>query len=183
MNQFADWRESEMLNGFLFSEIESSLAVEGIRSTRAQIEKLNKVDYDDLTETNDIIIKNMLLGYEFVKNNDITEENIFKLYSLLSKRCLKGDEQLLPGYKYRHDEVSIVDAVKVVVDKGINWKLLPKLMNELMVYINQEKPTKNIFLPPMSFIFTWFTSILILITMVEWLELCHFGIILSMHHL
>ncbi|HPX84507.1 MAG TPA: Fic family protein [Bacilli bacterium] len=139
MNQFADWRESEMLNGFLFSEIESSLAVEGIRSTRAQIEKLNKVDYDDLTETNDIIIKNMLLGYEFVKNNDITEENIFKLYSLLSKRCLKGDEQLLPGYKYRHDEVSIVDAVKVVVDKGINWKLLPKLMNELMVYINQEK--------------------------------------------
>lgn len=139
MNQFSDFHDSELINGFVFSEIESSLAIEGVRSTRAKINKLNNVEYDDLIELNDIIIKNMLLGYEFVKNNDITEENIFKLYSILSNKCLKGDEQLLPGYFYRHDEVSIVDAANAVVDQGVNWKLIPKLMNELMAYMSKEK--------------------------------------------
>lgn len=139
MSQFSDFRDSEMLNGFVFSEIESSLAIEGVRSTRAKIERLNKIEYDDLIELNDIIVKNMLLSYEFVKNNDITEDNIFKLYNILSKKCLKDNEQLLPGNFYRHDEVNIVDAANAVVDKGADWKLLPHLMNELIVYINKEK--------------------------------------------
>ncbi|MDA3931107.1 MAG: Fic family protein [Tenericutes bacterium] len=139
MNQFSDFRDSEILNGFVFSEIESSLAIEGVRSTRAKIEKLNKTDYGDLNQFNDIIVKNMLLGYEFVKNNDITEDNIFKLYNILSKKCLEDDEQLLSGNLYRHDEVNIVDGANAVVDKGVDWKLLPKLMNELINYINKEK--------------------------------------------
>ncbi len=139
MSQFLDFRDSEMLNGFVFSEIESSLAIEGVRSTRAEIEKLNKIEYDDLDELNDIIVKNMLLGYEFVKNNDITKDNIFQLYKILSKKCLKENEQLLPGHFYRHDEVNIVDAANAVVDKGVDWKRLPNLMDELIVYINKEK--------------------------------------------
>jgi hypothetical protein len=139
MSQFLDFRDSEMLNGFVFSEIESSLAIEGVRSTRAEIEKLNKIEYDDLNELNDIIVKNMLLGYEFVKNNDITKDNIFQLYKILSKKCLKENEQLLPGHFYRHDEVNIVDAANAVVDKGVDWKRLPNLMDELIVYINKEK--------------------------------------------
>lgn len=139
MSQFLDFRDSEMLNGFVFSEIESSLAIEGVRSTRAEIEKLNKIEYDDLDELNDIIVKNMLLGYEFVKNNDITKDNIIQLYKILSKKCLKENEQLLPGHFYRHDEVNIVDAANAVVDKGVDWKRLPNLMDELIVYINKEK--------------------------------------------
>lgn len=139
MNQFSDFRDSEILNGFVFSEIESSLAIEGVRSTRAKIEKLNKTEYNDLIELNDIIVKNMLLGYEFIKNNDITEDNIFKLYNILSKKCLKDNEKLLPGNYYRHDEVSIVDGVNAVVDKRVDWKLLPELMSELIDFINSEK--------------------------------------------
>jgi len=139
MNQFSDFRDSEILNGFVFSEIESSLAIEGVRSTKAKIEKLNMIDYGELNQLNDIIVKNMLLGYEFVKNNDITEDNIFKLYNILTKKCLKDDEKLLLGNLYRHDEVNIVDGANAVVDKGVDWKLLPKLMNELIDYINQEK--------------------------------------------
>lgn len=139
MNQFSDFRDSEILNGFVFSEIESSLAIEGIRSTRAKIERLNKIEYNDLNELNDIIVKNMLLGYEYVKNNDINQDNIFELYTILSKKCLKDNEQLLPGNYYRHDEVNIVDAANAVVDKGVDWKLLPNLMNEFIEYINKEK--------------------------------------------
>lgn len=139
MNQFSDFRDSEILNGFVFSEIESSLAIEGVRSTRAKIKKLNNTKYDDLKETNDIIVKNMLLGYEFVKKNEITKENIFKLYSILSKKCLNDNEQLLPSNFYRHDEVNIVDATNAVVDRGVDWRLLPNLMDNLVDFINEEK--------------------------------------------
>lgn len=139
MNKFSDFRDSEIMNGFVFSEIESSLAIEGVRSTRAKIEQLNKQDYGNLTEMNDIIVKNMLLGYEFVKTNDINQENIFKLYNILSKKCLRDHDKLWPGNYYRHDEVNIVDASNAVVDQGVDWQLLPELMNQLMNYINKEK--------------------------------------------
>ncbi len=139
MNQLSDFHHSEILNGFVFSEIESSLAIEGIRSTRAQIEKLDKTDYDDLDQLNDIIVKNMLLGYEFVKKHDITEENIFQLYKILSKKGLKDDEQLNAGAFYRHDEVNIVDRTNAVVDRGVDWKLLPALMNQLIDFMNKDK--------------------------------------------
>lgn len=119
MNEFSDFRDSEVLNGFVFSEIESSLAIEGVRSTRAKIEQLNKIDYDDIKDLNDIIVKNMLLGYAFAKNSDITEENINKLYNILSRKCLKENEKLLPDNYYRHDEVNIVDGANAVVDHGV----------------------------------------------------------------
>lgn len=143
LNQFSDFRNSEMLNGFVFSEIESSLAIEGVRSTRAQIEKLNRTEYNDIHELNDIIVKNMLLGYEFVKKHEITEENIFELYSILSKRCLKDNEQLLPGVYYRHDDVHIVDGVNAIVDKGVDAEHLPKLMSDLIRFMNQEKTSEE----------------------------------------
>ena len=139
MNLFSDFRNSEILNGFVFSEIESSLAIEGIRSTRAQIEKLDQANYEDLNQLNDIIVKNMLLGYEFVKGHDITEENIFQLYKILSKKCLKDTEQLNPNALYRHDEVNIVDGANAVVDRGIDWNLLPTLMSQLIDFMNTDK--------------------------------------------
>lgn len=139
MNEFSDFRDSEIINGFVFSEIESSLAIEGVRSTRAKIEQLNKLDYANLTDMNDIIVKNMLLGYEFVKSNDINQENIFKLYNILSQKCLKDDEKLRTGSFYRHDEVNIVDAANAVVDQGVDWRMLPQFMNQLIDYIHKEK--------------------------------------------
>jgi len=139
MNKFSDFRDSEILNGFVFSEIESSLAIEGVRSTRAKIEQLNKQDYENLTDKNDIIVKNMLIGYEFVKNNDINQDNIFKLYSILSNKCLEDRDKLLPGNYFRHDEVNIVDSSNAIVDKGVDWQKLPKLMDQLMDYINKDK--------------------------------------------
>jgi hypothetical protein len=88
----------------------------------------------------------MLLGYEFIKMNDINEDNIFKLYIILSKKCLEDEEKLLPGNYYRHDEVNIVDASNAVVDRVLIGKKLPKLMNQLIDYINKIKPMKNLLL-------------------------------------
>jgi len=81
----------------------------------------------------------MLLAYEFVKDKDITKENINELYKILSNQCLKEEERLLDGHFYRHDEVSIVDSANAVIDHGIDWKMLPKYMDELLQYINKKK--------------------------------------------
>ncbi len=143
LNEFTDLRDSELIKGFVFSEIESSLSIEGVRSTRAKIEKINKMNYENLIEENDIIIKNMLLAYEFVKENEITEGNIFAMYRILSRKCLKQVEQLLEGNYYRHDEVNIVDSANAVVDRGVKWQLIPKLMAELFKYIHKEKTYQN----------------------------------------
>lgn len=139
LNDIADFSNSDMINGFIFSEIESSLSIEGVRSTRAKIEKINQLNYDELDDMNDIIVKNMLLGYEFIKNKDITEENIFELYKILSNKCLKDHEQLPPNYKYRHDDVHIVDNVQAIVDRGVYWKKLQDSMGQMINYINKEK--------------------------------------------
>jgi Fic family protein len=139
LNDFSDFTDSEIINGFVFSEIESSLLIEGVRSTRTRIEQINKADYSELEDQNDIIVKNMLLAYEFVKEKDITKESIHELYIILSNKCLKQDERLLDGHYYRHDEVSIVDSANAVIDHGIDWKLLPQYMDELMQYINKDK--------------------------------------------
>ncbi len=139
LNQSAELQNKEVLNSFVLTEIEANLSIEGVRTTKAIIEKLNRTDYDNLAEPNDISVKNMLLGYEFVKNNDITEENIFKLYNILSKNCLKEEEVLLPGAYYRHDGVNIMSSANTIVDKGVEHQALPKLMKELINYINSEK--------------------------------------------
>jgi Fic family protein len=139
LNEFSDFRDSEMINGFIFSEIESSLAIEGIRSTRARIEQINQIAYEELHDINDIIVKNMLLGYEFVKDKDINEDNIYRLYQILSKNCLKEDELLLPGNYYRHDDVHIVDASSAVVDYGVDYQKLPKLMQDMLEFIHMKK--------------------------------------------
>lgn len=139
MNHFANYRDSELINGFIFSEIESSLAIEGVRSTRAHIEKINDSNYDDLSKVNDIIIKNMLLGYDYVKRNDITEENIYELYKILSKNSLEENEKLKSNNYYRHDDENIVNSVRIVVDRGVDHALIPKLMKDLIDYIHKDK--------------------------------------------
>lgn len=81
----------------------------------------------------------MLLGYEFVKEREINEENIYRLYQILSKNCLKEDELLLAGNYYRHDDVHIVDGSSAVVDYGVDHHKLPELMDDLLEFIHKNK--------------------------------------------
>lgn len=140
LNSYAlDVKDEEIINGFIFSEIESTLAIEGVHSTRKEIEKLRTVEYKTLTTKNEIIIKNMLLGYDFIKSHEITVENIYKLYNLLSRNSLAENEKLQEGNFYRHDGVSIVNSAGVIIDRGVEYAALPRLMDELLAYINEPK--------------------------------------------
>ncbi|KFZ26034.1 MAG: Fic/DOC family protein [Candidatus Izimaplasma bacterium HR2] len=148
INKFSNIEDEELVNGFIFSEIESSLAIEGVKSTRAKIEKINTLKYSDLKSQNEIIVKNMLEAYSFVRENNITEVNIFNLYQIISSNCLSDDKKLLKDNYYRHDEVNIIGLNERIVDKGVSSKKLKKMMNDLILFINEEKSNEELLLAP-----------------------------------
>ncbi len=128
-----------IINGFISSEIENSLLIEGVHSSRKKIEKVSKKDYSELTNNKEVIIKNMLEGYNFILENKITIDNIYKLYNILSHNCLKLDEKLIEENMYRHAGVDIIGPSGIAVDSGVDYKQLPRLMEQLVEYINIKK--------------------------------------------
>ncbi len=134
-NNFQD----DIIKGFIFSEIEGSLAIEGVHSTRKKIETIAKTDYKLLKDSNSIIIKNMISGYKYILDNDINEENLYTLYNILSNGCLKDEDKLLENNMYRHSHVEIVDSMQVVIDSGVNHKNIKWMMKDLFDYINNPK--------------------------------------------
>ena len=138
----------DIVNRFIYSEIENSLLIEGVHSSRKKIDAVIDKSYDDLETENQIVIKNMIEGYNFVLSNEISESNIFELYSILSYKCLKEDEKLLEVSRYRHDHVGIVNAQGVEVDKGVSHKKLSFMMEDLIKYIRLPKESYEHLLAP-----------------------------------
>lgn len=98
--------EDLMLSRF-FSEIEGSLHIENVPTTRKRIAEICK--NSALKDTNDIIIQNMVQAVSFIVNEApaFNKDNLKKLYAILSKDCLEEDKRLLPDAYYRHDRVYI----------------------------------------------------------------------------
>lgn len=148
IDELSNIEDEDLINGFIFSEIESSLAIEGVRSTRAKIEKINTLKYSDLKTQNEIIVKNMLEAYSYVRENNITKENIYKLYNIISNNCLEDDDKLKENYYYRHDIVNIIGANERIVDKGVSYTKLETMMDNLIKYILEDKSIKELLLAP-----------------------------------
>lgn len=121
----------------LFSEIEGSLDIENIPTTRRRIEEVHKSQ--NLTDENDIIIKNMLNAVCFIINDEpeFNKENLFKLYQILSSSCLPEDRKLKDGAYYRHDEVFI--------DKfeGADYHIIDDCMDSLFAFANDPSNIKK----------------------------------------
>ena len=148
IDSLLDIDDEELINGFIFSEIESSLAIEGVRSTRAKIEKISKTDYDKLKNDNEIIVKNMLEAYSYMKTTTISKESILTLYNIISNNCLDKSEILLKGNYYRHDVVDIIGSNERVIDTGVDHTKLDSLMNQLISYIHNKKSPDDHILAP-----------------------------------
>ena len=130
---------NDIINSFIFSEIEGSLAIEGIHSTRKKIELINKTSYSLLQDNNSIIIKNMIIGYNFILKHEINEIKIYRSYNILIKDCLKKEDILLNNKHYRHSSVEIVDSMQITIDKGVNSENIVWMMNDLFKYIYSPK--------------------------------------------
>ena len=73
----------------------------------------------------------MARGIEFViKRPEFDDENLFRLYSILSEGQLDKDSQLREGEHYRYDEV------EVDLYKGAPSKMIASCLNSLFSYAN-----------------------------------------------
>lgn len=88
-----------------YSEIEGSLSIEGVPTTRKRMTELLQKGAEP-TCRNDTIIKNMSLGLKFISESPLFNEgNLASLYEILSKGCLDEEDRLKEGEIYRYDEV------------------------------------------------------------------------------
>ncbi len=91
----------------LFSEIEGSLNIENVPTTRKRIAEI--CEKNVLEDRNDRIVKNMIDAVRFLVSEEpeFNKDNLRKLYGILSQDCLEDDKCLLPNAYYRHDKVYI----------------------------------------------------------------------------
>lgn len=117
-------------------EIEATLRIENIQSNRDSVRKILRGFAPESEEENHIY--GLKKGLDFIsdKANTITEENLHRLYMLCVGNYLIGDERIPEGGFYRNA------AVYIIGDKpyheGLNPKLLPLYMAELIRYANQK---------------------------------------------
>lgn len=129
---------NEMILSRISSELEGTLKIEGVNTTRKKI--LNIIEEKRINDSNDQIIYNMTQGYEFISSKpEFNKENLRKLYILLSLNSLTpGDE--LKGY-YRNEMVEIGGHDGCPVD------MIEECMDSLFSYVNENLNKNNFFLP------------------------------------
>lgn len=120
----------EITKSRIYSELEGSLNIESVPTTRKAMEELGSGKRDPMS-LNDQIMKNMIEGVEFVnKVPNFNANNLFKLYTILSKGCLDEEDELLEGHHYRHD------GVEVGGYKGCPVEMINECMESLFTFVN-----------------------------------------------
>lgn len=127
----------DILISRLFSEVEGSLKIEGVPTTRKRILEIHKKK--NPTDRNDIIIKNMIQAIEFIieEKPSFNKENLFRLYNILSKDCLSDDLKLKDGCYYRDDKVYIATF------EGANPEIIEECMDSLFSFANDPASIKE----------------------------------------
>jgi Fic family protein len=127
----------DMLTSRLFSEVEGTLNVENVPTTHRRIVEIDKSQ--NLTEQNDIIVKNMLTAMRYIIQNKpaFTKENLRTLYEILSKDCLPEALRLKDGAYYRDDKVYIGDF------EGADHTLVESCMDSLFAFANDPQSMKE----------------------------------------
>ena len=135
----------DMITSRLYSEIEGTLNIENIPTTHRHIVEISKSE--NLTEQNDIIVKNMLNAMLFIVNEKpaFNKENLRKLYLILSNDCLPKELQIKEERYYRDDKVYIgafegapVEAIDECMDSLFAFASDPeslKAHDDLLPYI------------------------------------------------
>lgn len=124
----------EIILSQIASELEGTLRIEGINTTRKQI--LNIIQSEEIISDNDKIIYNMYNGYKYILQRPIfNKENFLYLYKLLSFESLK-EEDLTNGYRN--------DMVYISNHQGAPVELLDESMDSLFKFVNDNLSNKNI---------------------------------------
>ena len=144
---------SDMLDARVYSELEGSMRIENIPTTRTKMEQIR--NGMPPADKNEFIARNMMEAIKFIcQKPAFNKENLKKLYDILSKDCLE-DDQVFNGY-YRDDIVRIDDYEGCPADKidacmesmfdFVNWNLdghdkaimvlLPHICHYYVLYVH-----------------------------------------------
>ena len=120
-------------------EIKANNTVEGINDSVSLIEKVieNAHQVSDVERRNRII--NLYRGYRYIlQGKDITEENVHRLYELLSKDLLCEEDRARMGAMYRTAPVYILQNGRLdgTTDHGIDEDKVPDFMKVFFDYVN-----------------------------------------------
>lgn len=112
----SSWNE-EIIRSRICSEIEGSLSIEEVPTTRRKISEITSGKRKPENE-NDVIIKNMGEGIRFVLSKpNFNETNLHILYNILSDGCLSEEDRLKEGQLYRYDGVEVDNYLGCPVEK------------------------------------------------------------------
>lgn len=126
----SEWESFDFDRSRIFSEIEGSLNVENVPTTRRRVRELLEKKIEPANK-NDVIIRNMGKGIDFVRSKPpFSKENLRKLYDLLTEGCLEEDEKLRPGEYYRYDGVEVDNY------QGCPVGQIEECMDSLFAYVN-----------------------------------------------
>lgn len=127
----------DMLMSRLYSEVEGTLNVENVNITHKRVKEI--FQKQELKDRNDVIIKNMFDAITYIFNDRpaFNKENLFKLYSLLSKDCLDEEDKLKEGEYYRDDTVSVGDF------DGAPVSMIDECMNSLFDFVQSYENIKK----------------------------------------
>lgn len=130
-------KESENISSrAMEDEIYSTFDIENINTSRESVRKI-LAGYAPRDESEERIY-GMKKGLEFISDyhNEITEENLYKLYQMAVGNYLDAEDRLPAGCKYRNDAVYVVGGKKT--HEGLPHELLPAYMKAFLGFINVE---------------------------------------------
>ena len=120
----------DILLSRIYSEVEGTLNIESVPTTRKAVVEIATGKRDPKT-LNEQIIKNMIDGVTFInKCPDFNEDNLYRLYNILSSGCLDEEDKLIDGNIYRHD------AVEVGGYYGCPQNKIKECMDSLFSFVN-----------------------------------------------
>lgn len=117
-------------------EISASLTIENIDFSRESVRKILRGG-QPRDESEDRVL-GMKRGLEFIGDirNLITEDNILRLYQMAVGSFQEGENRLLPGRYYRHDQVYVMG--RDVEHTGLAPQKLPAYMERFLAFIQAE---------------------------------------------
>lgn len=133
-----DFSKKVMFN----QEIKANNTVEGYNDSVSFIKKVieNASEEQNIEKKNRII--NLYNGYQYIlKGQDITEENVLKLYKILSKDLLEEYDLSHMGEKYRKAPVYILKSGRLddSMDEGIPYEKIEEYMDSYFEFIDTFK--------------------------------------------
>lgn len=128
---------NEVLFGIVCSELEGTLKIEGVNTTRRQIETIIKEN--NPKDKNERIIVNMMKGLEYIaKTKSFEKDTLKELYDILSDDCLDPDD-VIGSSHYRNDVVYVSEHTGCPTNK------IDECMDSLFEYVNATLKSKKVY--------------------------------------